>query len=231
MKIAVITDLHYTKTKIKDCPNRAGELAKELLASAVDKINSSIKPDLVLGCGDFINDENEAELLKELAAIFEKLNCPKIIIPGNHDPSPEIFYKSFERPAEYLDINGYRIIPFPDNMQTAGYNARKSCEDIERIKKLSKEMPTILVQHVPLYAPRTIKCEYNYDNAEEIISACENVVLSISGHEHAGFLPSFRSKFPVVIAPALCEGRFPFAIIKLDGNRKIKSYHLEFLGE
>ena len=87
------------------------------------------------------------------------------------------------------------------------------------------------MQHVPLYAPQTIKCEYNYDNAEEIISACENVVLSISGHEHAGFLPSFRSKFPVVIAPALCEGRFPFAIIELDDNRKIKSYHLEFLGE
>lgn len=230
MKIAVITDLHYTKSKIEDCSNRVGERAPELLSAVIECLNAEIKPDIVLGLGDFINNDNEPELLKPLAEIFKRANCPSIAIPGNHDPKPEVFYQTFERPPEFIDIKGFRFMPFPDDEQTAGYNARKSPEALNRIKELSQEKPTILLQHVPLYMPRTIRCEYNYDNAEEIFASCGNVVLSVSGHEHAGAMPSFRSPFPIIIAPALCERNFPFVEIDLKETGKIDLLRLHYLG-
>lgn len=230
MKIVIVTDLHYMKTKLEGCPNRVGERAHEFLATVIEKVNTEIKPDILLGCGDFVNDPNDSVLLAELGNILDGAQCPKIIIPGNHDPEPNIFYQTMERPPLFMDLNGFRFLPFPDDKQTAGYNAFRSAEDIDRIKELGKGKRTILVQHVPLYSPGTIKCEYNYDNANEIISACENVVLSISGHEHTGYFPSFKSPFPVLIAPALCEGRFPFLEIDLNDTGRIDSFKLHYIG-
>ena len=229
MKIAVITDLHYAKEKNHACPARAGEKAKELLSAAIERLNSVIKPDILLVGGDLVNKAEDAELLKELAKIFRKVKCPQIIIPGNHDPDPEVFYRYFQRPPEFLDLQGIRFLAFPDDLQTEGYNARRSSEDLARMKKLCTEKPVILFQHVPLYKRDTIRCYYNYDNTEEIMENCGNVILSVSGHEHAGFLPSFSSQFPVVIVPALCEGKFPFAVLELSQEGKLESYQVQYI--
>ena len=229
MKIAVITDLHYAKEKNFACPDRMGERAKELLSAAAKRLNEEIKPDILLVGGDLVNNARDADLLKELAEIFQTVHCPQIIIPGNHDPEPELFYQYFQRPPEFFDIAGFRILAFPDDLQTTGYNARRSSKDLARMKKLCTEKPVILFQHVPLYKRDTIKCYYNYDNAEEIFESCGNVILSISGHEHSGFQPSFCPPFPVVIVPALCEGKNPFAVIELTSEGIIKSYQLQYI--
>ena len=229
MKIAVITDLHYAKEKNFACPDRMGERAKELLSAAAKRLNEEIKPDILLVGGDLVNGSNDAALLKELAEIFQTIQCQQIIIPGNHDPEPALFYQYFQRPPEFVDIAGFRFLAFPDDLQTDGYNARRSSEDLARMKKLSAEKPAILIQHVPLYKRDTIKCYYNYDNAEEIFESCGNVILSISGHEHSGFQPSFCPPFPVVIVPALCEGKNPFAVIELTSEGIMKSYQLQYI--
>ena len=96
MKIAVITDLHYAKEKNLACPDRMGERAKELLSAAVKRLNEETKPDILLVGGDLVNDSNDTELLKELAEIFQTVHCPQIIIPGNHDPEPALFYQYFQ---------------------------------------------------------------------------------------------------------------------------------------
>ena len=229
MKIAVITDLHYAKEKNLACPDRMGEKAKELLSAAATRLNREIKPDILLVGGDLVNNSNDTELLKELDEILQTVQSPKIIIPGNHDPEPERFYQYIQRPPEFLDLDGFRFLAFPNDLQTDGYNARRRPDDLLRMKKLSLEKPTILFQHVPLYKRDTIKCYYNYDNAEEIFESCGNVILSISGHEHTGFQPSFCSPFPVVIAPALCEGKNPFAVIELTAECIIKSYQVQYI--
>ena len=229
MKIAVITDLHYAKEKNLACPMRAGEKAKELLFAAIERLNTEIHPDLLLVGGDLVNNSKDADLLKELADLFRKVDCPAIIIPGNHDPEPDIFYQYFQRPPEVLDLMGIRFLAFPDDLQTAGYNAYRQPEDLERMKKFSAEKPTVLFQHVPLYQRETIQCHYQYDNTEEVLDACGNVILSISGHAHSGYLPSFNSPFPVVIVPALCEGKYPFAVLELSNEGQLKSYQLQYI--
>ena len=231
VKIAVITDLHYAKEKNLACPDRAGEKAAQLLSEAAIRLNKEIKPDILLVGGDLINTPDDAFLLEELAEIFQTVNCPQIIIPGNHDPNPDIFYQYFQKPPEFMDIAGIRFLAFPEDLQTEGYNARRTPEDLERMKIHCSSVPTILFQHVPFYKRDSIKCHYSYDNAEEIFESCRNVILSISGHEHAGFQPSFRSQFPVVIVPALCEGKNPFAIIELTTEGILKSYQLQYISK
>ena len=229
MKIAIVTDLHYARTENLACPGRKGEKAKELLSLAVERLNSKLLPDLLLVGGDLVNDPNDLDLLQELSGIFRLAKAPAVIIPGNHDPAPEIFYRIFPEVPDILDIKGIRLLAFPRDKQTPGYNACRSKEDLRRLAEAGREKPTILFQHVPLYRKGSINCYYNYDNAEEIFEACGNVVLSISGHEHAGFLPSFAPPFPSLIIPALCEGRHPFAVVELGEDGHLDSFHLEYL--
>ncbi len=42
---------------------------------------------------------NAKVLLQELKQLLELLNAPYIVIPGNHDPAPEIFYQTFDDPG------------------------------------------------------------------------------------------------------------------------------------
>lgn len=229
MKTAIITDLHYAKSKNLACPERMGEKAKDLLTLAVEKLNREIHPDLLFVGGDLVNNSKDLDLLRELNEVLQKAEAPSIIIPGNHDPAPEEFYRIFPEVPEFLDIKGIRFLAFPDDEETKGYNARRREKDLRRLADTSREKPTVLLQHVPLYRKDTISCHYGYENAEEIFAVCGNVVLSISGHEHAGIAPSFAPPFPTLVIPALCEGKNPFAVVELGEDGKLSSFTLKYL--
>lgn len=231
MKLAFITDLHYASTKNIYCPERSGELAKQLLEKAVDRLNRSIQPDLLILGGDLVNDPADIALLQELAKVLEKVGCPCFAIPGNHDPEPGIFYQYFSPLPDSLDMGGIRFMAFPEDRQTAGYNACRSSEDLKRIAENSHDLPVVMIQHVPLFKPGTLNCIYNYDNAEEIFAVSGNVTVSLSGHYHSGYSPSDDSPFTTIAVPALCEGKFPFAVMELDQNGKLTSYQLHYLAE
>jgi len=214
------------------CPDRAGEKACELLESALESI-ARIGADILLVGGDLVNDPKDLQLLDTLAGILAKSPCPFIAIPGNHDPAPDEFYRPFPKIPNYLDINGIRIIPFPEDAQTDGYNARRSPESLERLKKLSSAgLPCVSFQHVPLFPTGTVNSPYHYDNADEIYANCgPKMALAISGHDHCGRRPSFHPPFPSIIVPALCQKNYPFAIIELDGNGNLLSYSLQYCGK
>ncbi|MBQ7650241.1 MAG: metallophosphoesterase [Victivallales bacterium] len=230
MKIAVITDLHYSLSMNVLCPDRAGEKACELLEAALTRLGK-IGADILLVGGDLVNDPKDTELLDRLAVILAKAPCPFIAIPGNHDPVPEEFYQHIPMSHNYLDINGIRIIPFPEDVQTEGYNARRSPESLERQRRLSScDLPCVSFQHVPLFPTGTVNSPYHYDNADEIYTNCgPKMVLAISGHDHCGRRPSFHPPFPSIIVPALCQKNYPFAIIELDAKGNLLSYSLLYV--
>ena len=231
MRIATITDLHYSLTMNVLCPDRAGEKASELLESALESI-ARIGADVLLVGGDLVNDPKDTVLLDRLAKIIANAPCPFIVIPGNHDPAPDEFYRHFQKPAEHLDVNGIRIIPFPEDEQTEGYNARRSAESLERQRRLSNAgLPCVSFQHVPLYPKGSVNSPYHYDNADEIYANCgPKMSLAISGHDHCGRMPSFHPPFPSIIVPALCQKNFPFAVIELDDKGNLLSYRLHYCG-
>lgn len=235
MKIAVISDLHYSRQKNLGCPERLGEKAPELLKLALERLWNGNPPDVLLIGGDLVNDPNDDALLAELSDILDTADCPRIVIPGNHDPAPEIFYRYFHRPADWQDIAGMRFLAFPDDAQTAGYNAFRNPEAMETTVRAGRNspFPLILFQHVPLFRKGTVACPYNYDNADEIldVAGMNKTVLAVSGHFHTGYMPSFRSPVASVAAPSLCDRRFSFLRLELNGDGSLKSCAFEYLDE
>ena len=233
LRIAVIADLHYSQTVITTCRvKRWGHAIPGLLDTALQKLNRETQPDVLLLAGDIVNDANDTILLRTLRKLFDSVSCPWFAIPGNHDPSPDLFYRIFPPCPDYMDIQGVRIIPFPYDLQTATYQAFRTEKEISRLQQLAADkLPSVMLQHVPLFPPGRVCCPYNYENAEQIIAAAQNcnVRLSISGHFHAGFSPFYDAPFPTLAVPALCECNFPFAVIDLDENGNMLSYSLSYV--
>lgn len=224
MKLAVITDLHFTRDENLQLPKRVGQFADIFLLKAVKRLNRYIKPDLVFIAGDLINNADEANassLLEELKQIIDLIECPVIVIPGNHDPVEDQFYQVFEHPAETVDINGVRFLPFMDEEQP-GYNAVRSQQNIAKMRQLAGAFdgPVVSLQHVPLFQQGTTSAPYNYINSAEIITAMREsgVTLSVSGHYHAGYGVVTVDGVQSVTATACCETPFQFMEIDIDNN-------------
>ena len=133
---AVITDLHYARTPNVQIPSRRGELALQLLREAFDFYETR-NPDLVLIAGDCLNDPRDPEaaaLLGELDHLFRNIRFPVILVPGNHDPAPERFYRYLKRTPEPIDLKGFRIVPFPNDPETAGYNAIRTPAGLKKMQ-------------------------------------------------------------------------------------------------
>jgi histidinol phosphatase-like PHP family hydrolase/calcineurin-like phosphoesterase family protein len=224
MKLAVITDLHFTRQENLQLPERVGQFADIFLLKAVKRLNRYIKPDLVFIGGDLINDSNAVDaisLLEELKQIIELIECPVIVIPGNHDPVADQFYRIFERPTEAVDIAGVRFLTFIDEEQP-GYNAVRSQQNLAKMRQLAGAFdgPVVSLQHVPLFQQGTAPSPYNYTNSDEIITAMREsgVTLSVSGHYHTGYDVVTVAGVQSVTAPACCEAPFQFMEIDIDNN-------------
>lgn len=230
MKIAVISDLHFSRKPAGPDASRVGKYADIFLLRAVHRLKRFLRPDLVFIGGDLLDNPDAADavsLLLELKNILCILDMPVIVIPGNHDPAPEAFYQVMQKPADYLDVGDYRFIPFPYDPQTEGWNARREPAELARMKsqETSHSGPVVSLQHVPLFSPGTCDCPYNYVNSPEIIEAMRKsgINLAISGHYHEGFQITGSDRFNSVTAPALCEAPFRFLTLELDGNGKVNN--------
>ncbi|MCF6177252.1 MAG: metallophosphoesterase [Victivallaceae bacterium] len=222
MKLAVIADLHFFRQGNIQIPERVGQFADIFLLKAVKRLNRYIKPDLVFIGGDLINDAddaNAASMLEELKQIIDLIECPVIVIPGNHDLPEEQFYQIFKRPAEAVDINGIRFLPFIDREQPE-YNAVRSQQDLAKMRQLAGAFdgPVVSLQHVPLFQSGTAPSSYNYTNSDGIITAmrASGVMLAVSGHYHDGYDVVTFDGVQSITAPACCETPFQFMEIDID---------------
>ena len=117
MRLAILSDIHYMSEPPAQPFARRGEYGDTFLLRAVRRFNHFIKPDAVLVAGDLINDPNDPaaeKLLEDLKKTLNRLTVPYLVIPGNHDPVHELFYKVFADHKKPLDIGNFRILPFAD---------------------------------------------------------------------------------------------------------------------
>lgn len=222
--IALIADVHYGDDHAGS--GRRCSIADVLLERAVRRLNRLVRPDVVLVLGDLVDDGGSAEApgrLAELRMILDGLDAPWLAIPGNHDDDSEQFYSVFPRPAAIEDIGDVRFLAFVDR-EEPGYNATRSRDDIERIRRARADHdgPIVALQHVCLFPPEQGRvAPYNYTNAGEVITALKEagVTLSVSGHHHHGAENVRDSGVTFVNTPGLCEAPFPFLAITLDAGR------------
>ena len=222
IKIAVLSDLHAGKA-YDDSAGR-GDIAEVLLARAVYRLKRWIRPDVVLLLGDLVEDDGSLAvrpLLERSAKALTILECPVIVIRGNHDPAEELFYEYIPRPAESIEVKGVRFLPFLD-AEEPEYNARRSKADLDRMRGARKDFEgsIVSVQHVPLFPPGASDCPFNYINAEEVIEVMRNsgISLAVSGHYHEGMELIRQGEQAFVANSALCDAPFSFLEIDIDGE-------------
>jgi 3',5'-cyclic-AMP phosphodiesterase len=89
MRFALISDEHFGPTayfqgKLRKLTAHAGELCRAF----VQRMNSEVKPDLVVNLGDVIEDESRSKDLEhygQFVEILAQLACPVLHVAGNHD--------------------------------------------------------------------------------------------------------------------------------------------------
>jgi len=230
IKIAAIADCHYQFYDPGSAAQRQGYFADIMLLRTVHRLNRYIQPDVVLILGDLMDEPHAvktADHLRRLRDILSKLDAPYLVLPGNHDPAPDVFYRVFPRPPDQFDVKGVRFLPFIDR-QTDGFNASRDAVDIGRFAAARRSFtgPIAALQHVPLFPPGRDACPYNYTNAPEIISAmrAQGINLSISGHYHKG-MELADAGVTFLAAPALCEAPFQFLVMELEGVKTAVTKH------
>ncbi|MHC4883672.1 MAG: metallophosphoesterase [Planctomycetota bacterium] len=216
--IAVLTDLHFGDSPLKA---RRSDIADILLQRAVYRLNRLVRPDVVLVLGDLVEDgdrDGADEYYARIKAILDTLDCPMLILPGNHDGTGERFYQRFPRPKAIEEIAGVRFLSFADQ-QEPGFNASRSDADLAVFKEARSgfDGPLVSLQHVCLLPPEKNNTPYTYLNADAVVEAMTEarVCLSVSGHHHAGAQTVVEHGCSFVTAPGLCERPFPFAVLTL----------------
>lgn len=199
-KIAHISDLHFgtVEKKIED---------------AVLKDIRKLKPDLLIVSGDLTQRARKSQF-RQAKEFLDKLDCKKIIIPGNHDiPLFNIFARFLRALTNYKNIITTDLSPFyrDETIAVLGINTarsltwksgRISVEQIEVLKEklcsIDNSIFKIIVTHHPFIPPPGdlgIKLVGRSAKALRIIDKC-SIDLLLAGHLHQGYNGDVRPFYP-----------------------------------
>ena len=233
MRIGFVTDLHYRETVPGDSPNPRRELRRvgALLRHCLQHFRDA-GAELVLVAGDNVDAPlDDPRLNADLVSLREMLTgsgLPFVIIPGNHDPASEVFYRVLPRPPRVLRSGNCEIITFFDDaFDDETHCASRRAEVLTEMRQLLSSTPsgiahTILLQHYVLYPEQEhhdSDYRYNYLNDAEIraiMEASPRRLLSLSGHLHRGHPLVTHNGVTYFIGAALCEHPFPYYLLHTD---------------
>ncbi|MBN2374970.1 MAG: metallophosphoesterase [Sedimentisphaerales bacterium] len=222
IRIAVISDLHAADRRHK--PASRGDMADTLLLRVVNRLNRWINPDVTVLLGDLTHiagAESTLNHLQKISRVVDQLQSPSIVLPGNYDANDQTFYSFFKKPADFIDIKGFRFLPFVDQYvwPRHAYRPERNLRQM-KIARGNFDGPIISLQHVCLFPPETHDCPYNYVNAEQIIAAMRkyNICLALSGHVHEGLELFHSDKVAFTASAALYKSPFCFQVIDIDSS-------------
>lgn len=243
MKIGFVTDLHFREAVPGDSPHPQREFRRvgALLRRCLQHFRSA-GAELVLVAGDNVDAPlDDPRLDADLVSLREMLTgsgLPFVIIPGNHDPTPEVFYRVLPRPPRVLRSGNCEIITFGDD--AFDYELRcasRQPELLAEMHQLLSSTPsgvelTILLQHYVLYPEQEhhdSDYRYNYLNDAEIraiMEASPRRLLSLSGHLHRGHPLVTHNGVTYFIGAALCEHPFPYYLLDTDTDEiTVQEFH------
>jgi histidinol phosphatase-like PHP family hydrolase/Icc-related predicted phosphoesterase len=236
LTILAITDLHYLRRSREDQRevSRVYRLALEWAVRAIREACRVSAPDVIVILGDLLEDgaapgaETDAA---ELAAAACEAGLPVIVAPGNHDIEAARLLRLFDDHAGAHRLKGYLLYSFADPYAADNTCARPR-ESIERFLNEPSSSPVIAIQHSPIY-PSVDSSEYPYmpANVPEIMESYrrKNVLLSLSGHFHAGQAPAQTDGTTYLTCASLVCPPFPFHLIRVQGRDvRIERGQLQF---
>jgi Icc-related predicted phosphoesterase len=229
MKLGFLTDLHFrnavpgtSSIEKRRCRQMGDVLCRNL------KLLKNEGVDLVVCGGDLVDEPDHPAALKDLAElrrIFDEAGVPTLVIPGNHDPHPDDFYKIFKRPDRVLRIGDIELITFCEDVPLTGAedSERQDLAGMEKLfAKNSRDVRhTVVVQHYIIYPPIDSEYPYNYRNFSAIRAIMEESgrsIFSLSGHYHRGFDVIEKNGVSYFCGKAMCEEPFPCYTVDLSGD-------------
>jgi len=234
MKIGYFTDLHFRQAVpgTSKCPERDSRRMAKVLERCLSGLRNE-GVDLIICAGDLVDAPDHPKAEKDLRIIrdmVEDTSISTIIIPGNHDPVPDAFYRIFTKPNKTMQIEDCEFITFFEDVcqKDEAYSIRtdSSVKNMHVLlsKDSSKIKYTFLIQHYLIYPDHNKGYPYNYQNASairEVMEKSARKLFSISGHYHHGFPVTSFNGIGYFCGKAICENPFPYYILDTGGNEII----------
>lgn len=229
LTLLVLSDTHLLEATQAPlpAPSRKCTLGRELLERAVRDAQRRGGFDAVAVMGDMTEDGTAPGAERDLAALEQTLyemagDVPRLVIPGNHDPDPDVVLSVFDDLPGLHEIGGYRFFTFVDRWDEEDVG-RRPPEQMERFRRVaagSSDSPLIVLQHNPLHPPIEEEYPFILARREEVMDAYSEagVLLSLSAHYHPGQELSESGGVRYWTSPALCESPFRYALIHMHGT-------------
>ena len=228
LRLLIVSDIHSAPSD--DRPNSRCALGREFLGRVLDDAASRGGFDVLVLLGNLVNDGGQpyAEAhLRELREIIRRSagEAPVLAACGNHDGDAGRFHGLFECQPGMHEIGGYRFALFADAYAEGNVCAR-GLTGREALRRWAAQAggPIIALQHNPLHPHIDSTYPYMLTDGPSVLEeyAGAGVLLSLSGHYHAGQGPTVRDGVTYFTAGALAEPPFAYAIVRLDGRRRCR---------
>lgn len=225
LDILVLADLHYAAAAHHNCPlpQRHAKLARILVRKALARLQQhGVTPGLIILLGDLVDNgeaPGAADDLVELAGELRRTGIPVLAVPGNHDGNPAALARIFDCPPGLHEIAGYGFMIFHDQRIQGDLFVRP--DDLlhlpTRLAASNPARPLIALQHHPLHPAIETDYPYMLTNSSAVLSAYHHaqVLLSLSGHYHAGQKIHNHNGTYYQTVPALTESPFRFTHLRL----------------
>lgn len=232
LRILVITDVHYA-TCDADAVGPAKRhclRGRELLGAALRDARGRF--DVLALLGDMLNNGASPQAAAALRNLREEIDrhandIPRLVVPGNHDEDPQCLLDILGGRAGLHEIGGYRFVVHADPFD--GILATRTDADRRALTDLAARPggPIVVCQHNPIHPPIEADYPYMLTNRDDVMAdyARAGVLLSISGHYHAGLPRHDLDGVAYLTAPALCEAPFPYTVVTLDGRNVTVEQH------
>jgi len=243
IRLLVIADSHYApggKVGPDAPPNRLRAMGCELIRRAIEDAKLHGGFDAVALLGDLINDgrEDYADQAVEEVLATVRQGAPDaevMIAPGNHDWSGQVLPAGLGGRDKMFQLAGYRFIVFADPYVETMWGSRRDC-DRRRLRELARRSggPIVVLQHSPMN-PYIDSSEYPFmlTNRSEVMRdyARAGVLLSISGHYHAGQPLNYSDGVAYFTSPAVGDAPFSYSLVTLGGREVGVEVRRLFLGD
>ena len=198
----------------------------ELLRRAIDDAQLRGGFDAIALLGDMIDGPDLPEAEVVYRELFEQVDLaapgvPLLAVPGNHDAEPQRRPEVLAPEPSVCELGGYRFVKFVDSYAEGDYCTR-SQGDLQKLLELGKQgnSPIIALQHNPIFPEIVTEYPYMHTNGCEVMAGYREagVLLSISGHFHAGEPLAVWEGVGFLTVAALCEAPFQYALVSLEGR-------------
>jgi len=196
------------------------EQDKAAFRQAVEQINA-LGPDLVLICGDLVNDATSEDAWADFLAIKAELKMPCYCVPGNHDVGNEAapglvdkFRQRFGKDYKAFEHKGYTFLLTNTSLwkvNSPGASAEHDRWFTESLKAAhAKKSPVLVVGHIPPFTESPGEAEHYFDlppekRAEVLrLSKEYGVVAFLMGHVHRNCVTEYEG-IPVVASASTCK--------------------------